>query len=118
MLRAHIDLFGVGPDGRIFRSVHGNPISPSTYDRVWHRARELGLPPNLLPSVLLARPYDLRHSGITVRLYAGVPERQVAEWAGQSVEVLNRIYSKILAGFDRIWHSRIDQVLGGQAPGS
>jgi hypothetical protein len=46
------------------------------------------------------------------RLYAGVPERQVAEWAGHSVEVLRRVYSKILDGFDDIWFEKIDKVIG------
>lgn len=79
LLRWHLETFGSGPDGRIFRSVNGNPISPSTYDRVWDQARRIGLSPEQYNSVLLKRPYDLRHAGITVRLYAGVPDRQVAE---------------------------------------
>jgi integrase len=62
--------------------------------------------------VLLKRPYDLRHSGITVRLYAGVPPKQVAQWAGHSVEVLHRTYSQVLDGFDDIWFERIEGVLG------
>lgn len=112
LLRWHIETFGAGPDGRIFRSINGSPISPSTYNRVWSRARERGLSEQERASVLLKRPYDLRHSGITVRLYAGVPPKQVAQWAGQSVEVLHRTYSKILDGFDETWYERIDSVLG------
>jgi integrase len=108
----HIDMFGIGPDGRIFRSVNGNPISLSTYNRVWSRTRELGLLPEQVGSLLLKRPYDLRHSGITVRLYAGVPVKQVAQWAGNSEEVLHRTYSKILDGFDAQWETRISEVLG------
>lgn len=118
LLRAHHDAYGAGKGGRLFRSVNGNLISPSTYNRVWHLARELGLPPGQRHSVLLARPYDLRHSGVTVRLYAGTPERQVAEWAGHSVEVLNRVYSKILSGFDQTWYERIDRVLGQGSSGA
>jgi hypothetical protein len=60
----------------------------------------------------LKRPYDLRHAGVSVRLYAGVPERQVAEWARHSVEVLRRVYSKILDGFDDTWFEKIDKVVG------
>lgn len=111
LLRTHIDRYGVGQDGRIFRSTNGNPISPSTYNRVWQRARELGLPPEQRDSVLLKRPYDLRHSGVTVRLYAGVPPKQVAQWAGHSVEVLHKIYSQVMDGFDDTWFQRIDNVL-------
>jgi integrase len=112
LIRWHIDQFGTGPDGRIFRSVNGNPIGPSTYNRVWSDARRIGLSPAQYGSVLLKRPYDLRHAGVTVRLYAGVPERQVAEWAGHSVEVLRRVYSKILDGFDDTWFEKIDKVIG------
>ncbi|MEV0408917.1 site-specific integrase [Actinoallomurus sp. NPDC050550] len=112
LLREHIERYGVAPDGRLFRSVNGNPIHPTTYGRVWKRARALGLPPELRATLLLAKPYDLRHAGISVRLYAGVPPKQVAEWAGHSVEVLQRIYSQVLAGFDDQWFKKIDQVLG------
>jgi integrase len=112
LLRRHLDQFGSGQDGRIFRSVNGKPISPSTYNRVWNRARDLGLTKEQAASVLLKRPYDLRHSGITVRLYAGVPPKQVAQWAGHSVEVLHRTYSQVLDGFDDIWFERIEGVLG------
>lgn len=111
LLRWHIQTFGVAPDGRLFRSLNGNPIHPSTYSRVWKTAREFGLAPGDRRLVLV-RPYDLRHAGVSARLYAGVPERQVAEWAGHSVEVLRRIYSKILAGFDDTWNARMDQIFG------
>ncbi|MDB4873203.1 MAG: hypothetical protein JWL97_4207 [Gemmatimonadales bacterium] len=111
LIREHLDRFGANPDGRIFRSVNGKPISPQTYSKVWARTREMGLPPDKYGSVLLKRPYDLRHSGITVRLYAGVPPKQVAQWAGHSVEVLHKTYSQILDGFDDTWFQRIDQVL-------
>ena len=111
LLRWHIQTFGVAPDGRLFRSVNGNPIHPSTYSTVWKKARAFGLSPRDRRLVLV-RPYDLRHAGVSARLYAGVPERQVAEWAGHSVEVLRRIYSKILAGFDDTWNARMDQIFG------
>ncbi|MGI5225730.1 tyrosine-type recombinase/integrase [Actinoallomurus sp. CA-142502] len=112
LLRGHVERYGVGPDGHLFRSVNNNPIHPSTYSRVWKRARALGMPPVAQPTPLLSTPYDLRHAGISVRLYAGVPPKQVAEWAGHSVEVLQRIYSKVLDGFDETWFTKIDRVLG------
>ena len=59
------------------------------------------------------RPYDLRHGGVSLRLNAGVPATQVAEWAGHSVEVLLTIYAKCIEGRDRVWFERIDQALGG-----
>jgi hypothetical protein len=45
-------------------------------------------------------------------LYAGVPPKQVAQWAGHSVEVLHRTYSQVMDGFDDTWFQRIDNVLG------
>lgn len=110
MLRHHIATYGVGDDGRIFRSVNGKPIHPSTYSTVWRKAREYGLAPKHRRTLVLKRPYDLRHAGITTRLFARVPDRQVAEWAGHSVEVLRRIYSKILAGFDEVWYDRMGEM--------
>jgi integrase len=115
LLRGHIERYGVGPDDHLFRNVNNNPIHPSTYSRVWKRARALGMPPDAQPTPLLATPYDLRHAGISVRLYAGVPPKQVAEWAGHSVEVLQRIYSKVLDGFDDTWFKKLDQVLSRDA---
>jgi hypothetical protein len=49
--------------GRLFQSERGNVIAASSYSRVWKRARELGLLPDHVASVLAARPYDLRHAG-------------------------------------------------------
>jgi integrase len=117
LIGERIAMFGPGPDGRIFRSVNDNAISSSTYNRVWSRARRIGLSPDQLGSVLLKRPYDLRHSGITVWLYAGVPPKQVARWAGHSVEVLHRTYSQILEGMDETWFERFDSMLGKGDPG-
>lgn len=55
------------------------------------------------------RPYDLRHAGVTWRLSAGVPAAQVAEWAGHSVEVLQRIYHRCMDGYDDVWIDRMNQ---------
>ena len=89
-------------------------LHPSGYSRVWQEARPLALPPAQAASVLARRPYDLRHGGISLRLNAGVPATQVAEWAGHSVEVLLTIYAKCIAGRDQVWFDRIDQWLGPQ----
>ncbi|MBD2896901.1 hypothetical protein amrb99_58530 [Actinomadura sp. RB99] len=102
LLREHIRRFGVVPEGRLFRSVNGGIIHPSTYWRVWQRARVIGLGSDERKSSVLGRPYDLRHGGVFWRLYASVPAPQVAEWAGYSLEVLQKIYAKIVAGFDDV----------------
>ena len=43
-------------------------------------------------------PYDFRHAGVSLRLNAGTPATQVAEWAGHSVEILQRVYAHCRAG--------------------
>jgi integrase len=50
-------------------------LSESIYGRVWQRARASALTKAQAGSPLAARPYDLRHSGITLSLNAGVPSR-------------------------------------------
>jgi integrase len=109
LLRQHIQRFGVAQDGRLFRSESGRPVPKSTYSRLWRRVREFTLTPEQLASPLLGRPYDLRHAGVTWRLSAGIPAAQVAEWAGHSVEVLQRIYHRCMAGYDEVWIERMDR---------
>jgi len=43
ILRAHVDRYGPGPDGRLFHSNRGNVVGASTYSRVWGLTRELAL---------------------------------------------------------------------------
>lgn len=111
LLREYIKRFGVAPDGRVFRSENGNPLQPSTWSRVWQKAREFSLPPAQAASPLLRRPYDLRHSGVTWRLNSGVPPTEVAAWAGHSVEVLTRTYAKCVTGMEDVWIARMDDTL-------
>lgn len=70
ILRAHIDRFGVGADGRLFRSGRGNVVASSTYSRVWEEARRFSLPLERVASPLAGRPYDLRHAGVSLWLNA------------------------------------------------
>ena len=81
-LRAHVETFGVGPGGRLFRTSNGGPIGSSAYWLVWERARKLGLAPGRAESPLAGRPYDLRHAGVSLWLNAGVPATEVARRAG------------------------------------
>ncbi|MFD0537513.1 hypothetical protein ACFQY7_30940 [Actinomadura luteofluorescens] len=87
-------------------------LLPSGYGRTWHKARTLALTPAGEASDLARRPYDLRHAGVSLRLNAGVPPTQVAEWAGHSVEVLLKIYAKVIAGHDHVWEGLTDEALG------
>jgi integrase len=103
--------FGAGPDGRLFRSENGNALQPSTWWRVWQKVRELSITPAQLASLLLQRPYDLRHSGVTWRLNSGVPPTEVAAWTGHSVEVLMRTYAKCMTGMEGVWIARMNDTL-------
>ncbi|WP_435876013.1 tyrosine-type recombinase/integrase [Nonomuraea fuscirosea] len=112
ILRAHIQRHGVAPDGRLFRTERGGLLYKSGYVRTWKTARALALTPSQVASQLARRPYDLRHAGVSLRLNAGVPATQVAQWAGHSVEVLLKIYAKCIDGQDHLWLNMMDGALG------
>jgi integrase len=82
MLREHLDRFGAGSDGRLFRSPRGGVVSSSTYFRVWGEARRYTLTPSQVASPLAGRPYDLRHAAVSLWLNRGVPAPEVAQRAG------------------------------------
>ncbi|MEU9632752.1 site-specific integrase [Streptomyces tendae] len=109
--RDSIDTFGTADDGRLFFNERGGIVGSSAYDRVWHEARELALSPDLVCSLLAGRPYDLRHSALSTWLNAGVDPTEVAERAGNSVEVLMTSYAKCLYGRQTIANQRIDRLL-------
>lgn len=111
ILRAHIDTFGMAPDGRIFSSDRGHPIASTAISDVWGEARTLALTPAQVASPLAARPYDLRHAAVSLWLNAGVPATDVAERAGHSVEVLLRVYAKCLDDGEQTANTRIDAAL-------
>ncbi len=111
LLREHIEQFGTGPGGRLFRSENGNPIQPSTYWQVWQKVRAMALTPQQLGTTLMRRPYDLRHSGVTWRLNSSVPPTEVAAWAGHSLEVLMRVYARCVVGLEDVWIARMDATL-------
>ncbi|WP_229881360.1 tyrosine-type recombinase/integrase [Streptomyces alanosinicus] len=98
ILRAHIERFGVAPDGRLFRNQAGNYVDAAAYGTTWSRARKYVLPRIELAPGSAKRPYDLRHAGISFWLYSGVDPAECARRAGQSVEVLFRHYAKFLDG--------------------
>jgi len=112
LLRAHIERFGLAADGRLFRSPGGGVVGSATYARVWHAARALAFMPAQVASPLAARPYDLRHAAVSMWLNAGVPAAEVAERAGHSVEVLNKVYAKCIDGQRDAMNERISVMLG------
>ncbi|MFD4605541.1 tyrosine-type recombinase/integrase [Streptomyces sp. NPDC058464] len=112
MLQDHIKEFGTADDGRLFSSERGNVIAASSYSRAWKQARALAFPPEQVASVLAARPYDLRHAGVSQWLNSGVPAPEVAARAGHSVDVLLKIYAKCIDGQEQEMNDRILKGLG------
>ncbi|WP_440104171.1 tyrosine-type recombinase/integrase [Streptosporangium sp. H16] len=111
ILRQHIDEYGTGADGRIFRSERGGVIASTAYTEVWQDARALALTPAQVASPLGRRPYDLRHAAVSLWLNAGVSAPDVAERAGHGVDVLLRVYAKCLDGQKEIANKRISDAL-------
>ncbi|WP_341868631.1 tyrosine-type recombinase/integrase [Microbispora triticiradicis] len=111
ILRQHIEEFGVGSDGRIFRSERGGVVASTAYTEVWQEARKLAFTPAQVASPLARRPYDLRHAAVSLWLNAGVSAPDVAERAGHSVDVLLRVYAKCLDGQQKIANQRINDAL-------
>jgi integrase len=113
LIHAHLDEFGTTVDGRLFVGDRNHQELPKlTVVRVWSRAREAAFTPQVLASPLAKRPYDLRHAAVSTWLNGGVPPTDVAEWAGQSVEVLFRIYAKCLDRGVQRNRQRVQAALG------
>lgn len=108
IIRAHIAEFGTAPDGRLVKNERGGIPVASTYTRVWREARPLALTPAQLASGFAEDPYDNRHAGISVMLNAGVDALDVAERAGNSAEVIHRVYGHRTAGRDQINNRKVD----------
>jgi len=101
LLREHIAEHGTAPDGRLFRGEAGGLLSDSVYSRAWDKGRQTALTEAEAASPLGERPYDLRHARLSTWLNAGVEPARVAEWAGNSVPVLLRVYAKCLSGTEQ-----------------
>ncbi|MCW2865436.1 MAG: hypothetical protein JWP48_7144 [Actinoallomurus sp.] len=113
LLRAHLKEYGTNEEGRLFRTFRGGVYQRSTLWRVLDKARPKAFTEAQVKSPLARKPYDFRHAGVSLRLNAGTPATQVAEWAGHSVEVLERVYAHCLDGHDERWFERIDAALDG-----
>ena len=73
-------------------------LTDRAYLAVFHKARGTAFSAPEAASLLARRPYDLRHAAVSTWLNAGVAPPQVAEWAGHSVDVLLRVYTKCISG--------------------
>lgn len=107
-----------GPGGRYFDTWPGTTIPNNSYTTVWSRVRGRVLTPVEAASPLAGRPYDLRHACLSLWLNAGVAPTQVAEWAGNSVRVLLKVYAKCIYGQTDLALRRIAEALaeGAQPP--
>lgn len=113
LLHKHIETFGTGSDGRIFRGERNeNELPKLTINRAWQRARQDAFTPQIAATPLARTPYDLRHAAVSTWLNGGVPATTVAKWAGHSVEVLLKTYAKCLDGEDAALQQRVQAALG------
>jgi integrase len=98
ILRRHLDEFGTGAGGIVFHTERRRPVGKSMYAKVWREARQLALTPTQAASPLAGVPYDLRHAALSLWLNSGMDPTDVADRAGDSVEVLFRWYAKCIDG--------------------
>jgi hypothetical protein len=113
LLQEHLEEFGTNEEGRLFRTYRGGVYQRSTLWQVLDKARQKAFTADQITSPLARKPYDFRHAGVSLRLNAGTPATHVAEWAGHSVEVLERVYAHCLDGHDERWFDKIDAALLG-----
>ncbi|WP_216209133.1 tyrosine-type recombinase/integrase [Amycolatopsis aidingensis] len=112
LLWQHIEEYGVGADGLLFRGERGGELPMITYTRVWRAARRLALTEEAHSTPLARRPYDLRHAAVSTWLSGGVDPATVAEWAGHSLSVLMEIYAACLYGQEVVSRQRVQAALG------
>jgi len=112
MIKGHIEEFGVAEDGRLFANERGGILGDTTVLRVFKEARHYAFAPHQVASPLASHPYDLRHAALSTWLNAGVDPTDVAERAGNSVEVLLKTYAKCLDGQQERNNKLIDRILG------
>jgi hypothetical protein len=94
-----------------FRWCAGWRTADDHYQRAWIKARQATLSAAEQASPLARRQHDLRHACLSTWPNGGVYPTQVAEWAGDSVGVLLRIYAKCVAGQDELAKRRISEAL-------
>ncbi|MDP9797444.1 integrase [Catenuloplanes nepalensis] len=115
IIRWHIGEFGLGPGGRLFVGERNKEELPIlTINRIWRQARRSAFTPEIYASPLAETPYDLRHAFVSTNLNAGISPAQVAEWAGQSPEVMWRTYAACLDGGQEELRRRMEAGFGGR----
>jgi len=110
---SHLKEFGTDKDGLLFWGERGGMVPGKTYQSMWSAARVAAFGEKIAKTSKLAkRPYDLRHAAVSTQLASGIEATRVAEWAGQSLEVLMRIYAKCLDGHEEQAMDRLEEKLG------
>ncbi|KUO15270.1 hypothetical protein AQJ91_42670 [Streptomyces dysideae] len=99
LLRGIIERYKLKPGDLLFPGEGGDMLAGSVFRRVWGKARKAVLtPPHEFKSPAGKRVYDARHTCLTGWLNDGIPPAEVAEWAGNSVPVLNAVYARCIQG--------------------
>ena len=111
LLRLHLKEHRPGPDGRVFSSATGLPVTSNDYTYVWKDIRRAALTPQQIASPFAEVPYSLRHAGVSLWLSSGVDPAEAARRAGHSIAVLYRFYAKILDGKREQANQQIDRAL-------
>jgi integrase len=113
IFHAHLKEFGTDKEGLLFWGERGGMVPGKTYQAMWSAARVAAFGKEVAKTSKLAkRPYDLRHAAVSTQLASGIEATRVAEWAGQSLEVLMRIYAKCLDGLEEQAMDRLEDKLG------
>jgi len=111
LLRTHLEIFGTGNAGAVFRNERGGPFNEASARRAWARARLSALTDEQVHSPLARRPYDLRHAAASLWLNNGVPATEVARRLGHDVAVLLKIYANCIDGQEGEINDRITAAL-------
>ncbi|MER8099420.1 site-specific integrase [Kitasatospora sp. NPDC094016] len=98
MLRAHVEEFGLGVDGRLFQAAGGGLVATKETSDTWKRVRDLVLTPEQAKTEFADVPYSLRATCVSGWLAAGLDPTEVAYRAGHSVAVLYQFYAKVIDG--------------------
>jgi len=91
-LRTHLHRWP--DDEMLFRNVQGRPMTPSSYNPIWQRARAAVWTHR--PELSSTTVYDLPHAAATMMLQAGVSPAEAARRLGHSIDILLRVYAGVL----------------------
>ncbi|MGW7004151.1 tyrosine-type recombinase/integrase [Streptomyces sp. NPDC054933] len=108
ILREIIKDYDLGSADLLFPGEKGDMLAGSVFRRVWAKARKEILSEHELKSPTGKRVYDLRHTCLTTWMNEGIPHSEVAEWAGNSVPVLQAIYARCIIGQRDVYLKRAE----------